>query len=107
MRINYINSLRLLATLAVVFLHTSAGILDTREIGDFDNRFFLACYKYSMQFAVPLFVMISGALFLTPGKDVGFGLFISKYVRRIALALLLFGLPMCLIETYFSHSGGE
>lgn len=27
-------------------------------------------------------------------------------MKRIALALLIFGLPMCLIETYFSNSGG-
>lgn len=106
MRITYINSLRLVATLAVVFLHTSAGLLDTREIENFDDKFFLSCYKYTMQFSVPLFVMISGALFLNPAKEVGFGLFWHKYVKRIALALLVFGLPMCLIETYFSKQGG-
>lgn len=106
MRINYINSLRLIATLAVVFLHTSAGILDTREISNPTDKFMLACFKYSMQFAVPIFVMISGALFLNPAKEAGFSLMLRKYVKRIALALLVFGLPMCLVETYFSNSGG-
>ncbi len=106
MRINYINSLRLLATLSVVWLHASAGLLDTRNIMDFDTKFWLSCHKYCMQFGVPVFVMISGALFLNPAKEVGFGLFWRKYVKRIALALVIFGLPMCLIETYFSKSGG-
>lgn len=106
MRINYLNSLRLLATLSVVFLHTSAGLLDVRDITDFDTKFWLSCYKFTMQFGVPVFIMISGALFLNPAKEVGFGLFWRKYVKRIALALLVFGLPMCLIETYFSKSGG-
>ena len=105
MRINYLNSLRLLATLSVVFLHTSAGLLDTREITNLDTQLGLSCYKYGMQFGVPIFIMISGALFLNPAKDVGFGLFWRKYVKRIALALLIFGLPMCLIETYFNKSG--
>lgn len=106
MQISYINSLRLLATLAVVCLHTSAGVLETREIGDFDSKFFLSCYKYFMQFSVPLFVMISGALFLNPAKETGFGLMLRKYVKRIALALLVFSLPMCLIETWFNNPGG-
>ena len=106
MRINYLNSLRLLATLSVVFLHTSARLLDAREITNLDTQFGLSCYKYTMQFGVPVFIMISGALFLNPSKEVGFGLFGRKYVKRIVSALVIFGLPMCLIETYFSKQGG-
>lgn len=106
MRINYINSLRLLATLSVVWLHTSAGLLDTRDIMNFDVKFWLSCHKYCMQFGVPVFVMISGALFLNPAKEIGFPLLLRKYVKRIALALLIFGLPMCVVETYFSNTGG-
>ena len=106
MRINYINSLRLLATLSVVWLHTSAGLLDTRNVMNFDIKFWLSCHKYCMQFGVPVFVMISGALFLNPAKEIGFPLLLRKYVKRIALALLIFGLPMCVIETYFSNTGG-
>lgn len=105
-RINYLNSLRLLATLSVVFLHTSAGIRETRAFSDNNDFFILTCYQFTMQFGVPIFIMISGALFLNPAKEVGFNLFWHKYVKRIALALLIFGLPMCLIETYFSKSGG-
>lgn len=105
MRINYINSLRLIATLGVVFLHASAGILDLREIPNTNDKFMHTCFKYSMQFAVPIFVMISGALFLNPAKEIGFPLLLRKYVKRIALALLIFGLPMCVIETYFSNTG--
>ena len=106
MRINYINGLRLIATLGVVSLHASAGILDLREIPSPTDKFMHTCFKYSMQFAVPIFVMISGALFLNPAKEIGYPLMLRKYVKRIALALLIFGLPMCLIETYFSNSGG-
>lgn len=106
MRINYINSLRLLATLSVVWLHASAGLLDVREIASVDDKFWLSCHKYCMQFGVPVFVMISGALFLNPAKEIGFPLLLRKYVKRIAFALLIFGLPMCVVETYFSNSGG-
>ena len=106
MRINYINSLRFIATLAVVFNHTSTAILDNRVIPDATDKFMLMCFRYCTDFAVPVFVMISGALFLNPAKEAGFSLMLRKYVKRIALALLVFGLPMCLVETYFSNSGG-
>ena len=106
MRISYINSLRLIATLGVVFLHASAGILDLREIPNPNDKFMHTCFKYSMQFAVPIFVMISGALFLNPAKAIGYPLMLHKYVKRIALALLIFGLPMCFVETYFGNTGG-
>lgn len=106
MRINYINSLRLLATLSVIWLHASAGLLDAREITCGNAKFWLSCHKYCMQFGVPVFVMISGALFLNPAKEIGFPLLLRKYVKRIALALLIFGLPMCVVETYFSNTGG-
>ena len=95
-----------IGTLSVVFLHTSARLLDAREITNLDTQFGLSCYKYTMQFGVPVFIMISGALFLNPSKEVGFGLFGRKYVKRIVSALVIFGLPMCLIETYFSKQGG-
>ncbi len=83
MRINYINSLRLLATLGVVFLHASAGILDIREIQNPTDKFIHTCFKYSMQFAVPIFVMISGALFLNPAKEIGYSLMLCKYAKRV------------------------
>lgn len=105
MRINYINSLRLIATLGVILLHTSSGLLGTRDIEELDSRLALTGYINSTQFTVPLFIMISGALFLNPNKELGFKIIISKYVRRIALALLVFGLPMCVAETYLSGSG--
>lgn len=105
MRINYINSLRLIATLGVILLHTSSGLLGTRDIEECGSRMALTGYIKTTQFTVPLFIMISGALFLNPKKELGFKIIISKYVRRIALALLVFGLPMCVAETYLGGSG--
>lgn len=67
-KIYYLNVLRLMATAAVVLLHTSAGICDNTTFTDNTNRMTFAFYKYAMQFSVPLFVLISGALFLSPYK---------------------------------------
>jgi len=56
-----------------------------------------------MEFSVPAFVMISGALFLNPSKQATYSLFLNKYVKRVVLALVVFGLPMCFIEGFLIH----
>lgn len=99
----YINVLRLIATLSVVLLHTSAGVLDNNFNND-QYEFSYGFYKQINQYAVPVFVLISGFLFNNPNKYIDYKLLFTKYVRRIALALLLFGLPMCVIESLlFEH----
>lgn len=105
-RISYLNVLRLLATLSVVFLHASAGIYDNM-VSDYSNfEIALSIDKHILEWGVPVFVLISGALFLRRDKEITYPILIKKYVRRIALALLIFGLPMCVMETVFSHTGG-
>lgn len=103
--IYYINTLRTIATLAVVFLHTGAGIFETKHFPIHDityNTYNL--YIQLMRFSVPLFVLISGALFLSPNKNINFNLITKKYVKRIILALIVFGLPMCIIEELFTNA---
>lgn len=105
-RLSYISNLRAIATISVVFLHTSAGLLDNKTFDNQTVRFSLACEKYLLEYAVPLFVLISGALFFNPDKQVTYSRILQKNVRRIAFALLLFGLPMCFIEAKFGGLGG-
>lgn len=104
-RISYINTLRLICALSVVLLHTSAGLLDNTLVAE-QNLFVFGFYKDITQFSVPVFVMISGCLFLNPNKVVSYKVLLKKYVRRIALALFVFGFPMCLIEALYSEMGG-
>ena len=92
----------MIATISVVFLHTSSGLLDTREIDNQMVRFALSCEKYLLEYAVPLFVLISGALFFNPSKSINYSKLIHKNIKRIVLALLFFGFPMCLMEVFFT-----
>ena len=96
----YLNVLRLIATLSVVLLHTSAGVLDN-SLAPSEYEFLYSYFKLLNQFAVPVFVMISGYLFLNPSKSINYGLLFSKYVRRIVFALFIFGIPMCILESTF------
>lgn len=102
----YIHFLRLAATLAIVLLHTSSTILGNKSsFTEFDNseEYLFSIYKYLMEWGVPVFAMISGALFLAPDKQTSYGIIIKKYVKKIFFALLVFGLPMALSESVLTY----
>lgn len=106
----YIHSLRFFATLAIILLHTSSGIYGNIEsysgVSDSD-MFVFAFYKHVMEWAVPVFVMITGALLLSPEKQTNYRIILNKYVKRIALAILVFGLPMALSESFLTYGLGS
>ena len=47
---------------------------------------------------MPVFLVISGYLFLNPCREMGLGRMLTKYCRRIVLALILFGVPYGCLE---------
>ena len=101
-RIEYLNTLRLFATFAVVLLHSSATYFDNGLYGHEDYYAF-GFYNTINVFAVPVFVLISGSLFLNPQKYIDYTLMFRKYVKRICLALVIFGLPMCFAESFLNR----
>lgn len=99
----YIHALRVIATLAIILLHSATGgIFEEfcRQGGV--NPYISLFYKHTSEWAVPAFVLISGAIFLSPQKEIGYNILFGKYIKRIALALLIFGLPMTLAETFLA-----
>ena len=106
----YIHSLRFFATLAIILLHTSSAIYGNIEnysgVSDSD-MFVFAFYKHIMEWAVPVFVMITGALLLSPEKQTDYRIILDKYVKRMALAILVFGLPMALSESFLTYGFGS
>ena len=103
-KIGYLNVLRLVATFAVVLIHTSSGWFESNPTPE-REIFTYGFYKHIGVFAVPLFVMITGGLILDPKRKTPYPIILKKYVRRIALALLVFGLPMSLAESYLVGEG--
>jgi surface polysaccharide O-acyltransferase-like enzyme len=53
------------------------------------------------QWCVPIFVMITGVLFLNPEKDISLEKILKKYVFRVVLAIIVFGIPYCFMEIFF------
>lgn len=62
--INWINNLRLIALFAVIVLHTSAVLLAQYGKVPFNDWLTADFYNAVVRFAVPVFVMITGALLL-------------------------------------------
>lgn len=98
----FIDVLRVLATMAVVLMHTISGVLN----GGFDFtgyerrvKAFQALVDVT-SWSVPVFLMISGYLFLDPGKKYPWKEMIFRYCRRIFLAILLFGITFASMEIF-------
>lgn len=86
-RIVYLDLLRILATLAVICQHVcaSGGFYDFSFAW---NWYIPAVLDSLTRYCVPLFVMISGALFLNPGRDVSHNEVLKVRIPRLLVAYL-------------------
>ncbi len=98
-RNRWMDLLRVGATCAVVMLHTVTGCLDRTDMRSFvsQQKIFLIC-KDLLSWGVPVFLILSGYIFLNPSKQVTMKIMIIKYCKRIVLALFLFGAPYACLE---------
>ena len=96
----FLDVLRVAATLAVVLMHTVTGVRD----GYFDlsdQKLVLNIFNALIDvtsWCVPIFLMISGYLFLNPERKITWKAAIFQFCRRIVLALAIFGIPYALLE---------
>ena len=86
-RILYYDYLRILATFAVIILHVAAQNLRKVEIGSFPWDVFNFTDS-AVRWCVPIFVMISGALFLDNNKPLSIKKLYTKNILRIIIAFL-------------------
>ena len=90
-RIVYLSRIRVLASMAIVILHTFTmyGMVEAdflTETEDYVTR----VVPYLMMWAVPCFVMVSGVLLLDEEREISIKKILSRYMLRILLVLLLF-----------------
>lgn len=95
----FLDRLRVAATCAVVMLHTITGAMDITDMSRYpiEWKVFLAGLDL-LCWCVPIFLMISGYLFLNPAREIGAKKMLTKYCRRIVLALFVFGVPYAVLE---------
>lgn len=106
-RINYIEWLRIISALAVIGIHitmTQPNNYSVQEIGK-SNYSILTCIYTLIQWAVPVFLMISGNLLLHSNK-LTFAK-IKKMIFRMGIILLLFGSAFALLEQIFERKTVE
>lgn len=98
-RKQFLDVLRVLATCAVVLIHVLTGATDVTDASIVpEYRSLLLSVMDLVTWCVPIFLLISGYLFLNPERTLTYPVMIKKYCRRIALAILLFGVPYAASE---------
>lgn len=90
-RIIYADLLRIFATFSVIVLHVSSTDWYTTSVFDFNWQIYNV-YDSLVRWCVPVFVMLSGMFFLNPKKEIDTKTIFSKYIFRIVLSLIIWGL---------------
>ena len=85
--------LRAVACIAIIVLHTvySTVLLYGNELGKWDTAISMVIVD-CMMWAVPCFIMVTGALLLDPKRTITYKKLFRKYIFRIFAALILFGM---------------
>ncbi len=97
-RLFWLDVLRVLAACAVVMMHTLTGAVDIMNTAAYENGQLMLLIMDMVTWCVPVFLMISGYLFLHPEKEISFGKMVRKYCVRVVLALLIFGVLFACME---------
>ena len=106
-RKQFLDVLRVLATCAVVLMHVLTGATDVTDASIVpEYRSLLLSVMDLVTWCVPIFLLISGYLFLNPERTLTYPVMIKKYCRRIALAILLFGVPYAASEKSAACAAG-
>lgn len=87
-KIQYFSWLRAIGCLAVIALHTFYAAMGVYEES---SRAYLVALtvRNCMMWAVPCFVMVSGALLLSPSRNVTYKKIFSAYISRMVAALIV------------------
>lgn len=99
-RVVWIDILRVIAMISVIAIHVISNTIYTFHI----EGQALSIYQILLSifsFSIPLFVMISGLLFLNPKKKMDTKKIITKYCGKILFLILFFGTIFVMIEEYY------
>lgn len=98
-RIVYFDFLRIFAALSVVLAHI---VYFHNPIGTDDYSVYL--YKDITGYCIPVFVMISGALFLDPIKNITINKILKKYIPRIMIIFFSWSFLYACLDCIHDHS---
>ncbi len=88
-RVVYLDILKTIAIIGVLLIHITSRGFSSFEFLNFDYLV-SAFVNSTVRFSVPVFIMVSGTLFLNEKKEIPIRKMYSKYVLRIIIALIIF-----------------
>ena len=89
-RLLYADVLRIFAAIAVIILHTSSFDWYSTPVSSYEWQMF-NIYDSATRWCVPVFLMLSGMLFLNVEKPMPTSRIYLKYIPRILSALVFWG----------------
>ncbi len=102
-RIIYLEILRIIAIVAVLVNHIPLVALHLYDGSAGDNgRFFINCIVHIVHFAVPIFVMITGALLLDTKRPISYRKALN-YALRMIVILGTVGVMFAWMEIFFDE----
>ena len=93
-----LDIMRVIASIAVVLIHVSAQ--NWYSISDIRYYTVLNFYDSIARFAVPLFLMISGTLFLGVKKEINIKKFFHKHIIKIVFVYLIWSLFYYFVDVF-------
>lgn len=101
MRKQYIECLRVVAMMFVVAVHVAITALSDFSVQQVWEEVLFLAIRNLGHFAVPVFFMISGALMLSPKKEIPISKLVKKYILRYIGVIAIFGWGFAIIENVF------
>ena len=98
--------LRAVACIFIILLHTvySTTLMYSIKLNTFWRAAGFQAASNSLMWAVPCFVMVTGALLLPPEKHIGYRALFTKYIARVVKAIVVFGVLFVALEVIFNPS---
>lgn len=97
----YIDWLRVFACISVIIIHVFTTALTDFPNHSINEKIIAKVIINLLHFAVPIFFMITGYLFLSSEKKYDLSSFFKKYVLKYIVAILTFGYAYAIIEEIF------
>ena len=103
-RYPYLSLIRVISCIGIVVLHTFYVYVSYFPASEAQQTWSLAV-RNAMMWAVPCFVMVTGALLLDPAREVTVKKLFSKYILRAALSIVVFTLVFYAIDLWLGGRG--
>ena len=100
----YLDVARVISCFAVVMIHVLCTPITFCQ-NDYSavELFLVKLLRNSLTWCVPIFVMISGILFLNPEKEIPIKKLFGKYIKRLLIVIITFGTFYSLMEIVFNE----